>query len=376
MPHDDRPARLRLVRNAPATVGEVLRPESLAPVPEPPGSDDAPPPVPAPLPEPALPAAGASSLSYSALSQYGACGYRYYLERVLRLTAEDEPPGARGTGGLEGRTRGSIVHSLLEDLDFAAPSPPTDEAIAAAAALHGARVWPAATAEVRALVEAFAREPRVRAPRRRLGRAPRARLRLRARIGPRPRRRAAHHRRRRRPRDEGDRAVVVDYKTDRLPAAPASRSSWSATTASSAASTRWPSCGPARREVEVVHVFLERADEPVSAIYDAGRRRLARGRAARARRGHRRGPLPGLRRAAPRAVSDVPGAARAVRAPGGAHAARGPWSSGGGGVGNGGPARPAVTLRSISLLSSAPKRNAQFVSHSQSSRTITPPMAP
>jgi ATP-dependent exoDNAse (exonuclease V) beta subunit len=70
-----------------------------------------------------------TSLSYTSLAGYGRCGYRFYVERVLGLPAVDAAPagggGARERSGLE---RGTLVHSLLERLDFRRPVPPSAEA--------------------------------------------------------------------------------------------------------------------------------------------------------------------------------------------------------------------------------------------------------
>jgi ATP-dependent exoDNAse (exonuclease V) beta subunit len=72
------------------------------------------------LPEPAAsepPAA--TTLSYSALAAYGRCGYRFYLERVLGL-----PPVAGRVAGAGALERGIVVHELLERLDFRRPRLP------------------------------------------------------------------------------------------------------------------------------------------------------------------------------------------------------------------------------------------------------------
>src|SRR5205807_6537401 len=57
-----------------------------------------------------------STLSYTALALLERCGYRYYLERVLRMPEEPARSGARG--GLEARARGTLVHRLLELHDY------------------------------------------------------------------------------------------------------------------------------------------------------------------------------------------------------------------------------------------------------------------
>ena len=76
------------------------------------------------LPEPPL--HSVRRLSYSALSLFERCSYRYYAERVagMRPVAWSSVNG--GTGGLHPTETGDAVHRLLERLDLAAPSPPAD----------------------------------------------------------------------------------------------------------------------------------------------------------------------------------------------------------------------------------------------------------
>jgi ATP-dependent exoDNAse (exonuclease V) beta subunit len=74
-------------------------------------------PPPRPVPSPPVP----SSLSYSALSAYKACGYRFYVERVLGLPPVESAAGAAGAPGLNAADRGTVVHALLERLDFRRP---------------------------------------------------------------------------------------------------------------------------------------------------------------------------------------------------------------------------------------------------------------
>jgi RecB family exonuclease len=65
-------------------------------------------------------------LSYSQISDYGKCGYRFYLRRILGLPAIEAPPPDEDVyeiPSMDPRVRGSIVHRLLEDLDFANPQP-------------------------------------------------------------------------------------------------------------------------------------------------------------------------------------------------------------------------------------------------------------
>jgi ATP-dependent exoDNAse (exonuclease V) beta subunit len=144
--------RLRVALNTPATVGRVLRPESLAPAgaalpraPEPPAK--------APLPVAPGPAATVRTLSYSSLSQWGRCGYRFYLERILRLPPEEggRVPARTATGGLEPRLRGTLAHEALE------LGGPPDEAIAGAADRHGVELTAEERDDLVGMVAGFAR---------------------------------------------------------------------------------------------------------------------------------------------------------------------------------------------------------------------------
>jgi ATP-dependent exoDNAse (exonuclease V) beta subunit len=88
---------------------ERPRAVAVAPAFESPAEPSLRPPAPPPLP----------TLSYSALAAYERCGYRFYLERVLGL----EPLAGRvvGAGALE---RGLLAHEILEQLDFRVPRVP------------------------------------------------------------------------------------------------------------------------------------------------------------------------------------------------------------------------------------------------------------
>ncbi len=139
LPTSDEPVRnvawdgawVRCAVNTPATVGRVLRDESRAPA----GTRlpvAAPPPPRPPAPEPPGAPPVSRTLSYSRLAAWKACGYRYYAERVLGLPEEEPPapgPDAVATdalvaqegalpeppaSALDPRTRGSLVHAMLE----------------------------------------------------------------------------------------------------------------------------------------------------------------------------------------------------------------------------------------------------------------------
>jgi ATP-dependent helicase/nuclease subunit A len=129
------------------------------------------------IPVLARPAAAQRRLSYSSLTDYARCGYRFYLTRELGLPrvtppgeivpAAEAPPADAGepepTAGepppLDKLLRGSIVHQLLEDLDFARPAPPDDATVLALGERAGLELAPAHIADVRAQVAAFAASP-------------------------------------------------------------------------------------------------------------------------------------------------------------------------------------------------------------------------
>jgi ATP-dependent helicase/nuclease subunit A len=77
----------------------------------------------APLPEPPLPRA--RRLSFTALSTFEQCSYKYYARYLVGM--KELPVAGTGEGGLSGTEIGSIVHELLEEIDLAAPVPPDIE---------------------------------------------------------------------------------------------------------------------------------------------------------------------------------------------------------------------------------------------------------
>ncbi len=149
-------ATVRCVLNRPDTVGRALRGGSLAPaaaapavaVPQPPHPPQAPARAPAPV---------VRTLSYSSLAAWEACGYRFYLTKVLKLP--EEPVirmAAAGPGGsptLDPRVRGTLVHALLET-----PGPAAGR-VADVAAARGVALTAAEAADVARLADAFERSP-------------------------------------------------------------------------------------------------------------------------------------------------------------------------------------------------------------------------
>jgi ATP-dependent helicase/nuclease subunit A len=155
---DGRDVRVGWSRLTPATADELLpradrAPAAAAPVDV--GGDAQPELGLAALPAPrALPV---SRLSYSALEDYRRCSYRFYLERALRLPAA-EPPAAAGSlpeAGLGALLRGTLVHELLQRLDFRRPLVPSEDQVEALVERHGATARAEQLADLRAMVERF-----------------------------------------------------------------------------------------------------------------------------------------------------------------------------------------------------------------------------
>jgi len=88
-----------------------------------------------------------AAVSYTSLAELERCGYRYYLERVLRLPERRELARADGEH-LDARLRGTIVHALLESVDFAHPRPPQEGDVQALARRLRARVPATARREI------------------------------------------------------------------------------------------------------------------------------------------------------------------------------------------------------------------------------------
>jgi ATP-dependent exoDNAse (exonuclease V) beta subunit len=103
----------------------------------------------APIAEPPL--HRVRTLSYSALSLFARCSYRYYAERVVGMRPADGAGSVLGQEGLAATEIGDAVHRLLEQVDLREPAPPDPAQV---------RSWyPAATEpeleRIRALVSAY-----------------------------------------------------------------------------------------------------------------------------------------------------------------------------------------------------------------------------
>jgi ATP-dependent exoDNAse (exonuclease V) beta subunit len=207
-----------------------------------------------------------AALSYSSLGEYKRCGYRFYVERVLGLPPVDrtDGPAEREAGAetLAATDRGVLVHDLLERLDFRRPVKPTAAMISAAAQRTGlaSALSDADAGEAAALVERFAATE------------------LCARLG-----RATQVSREERfafllggalvvgaldvlAREPGGRALVVDYKTDRLEGADP-REVVDRAYATQRLVYALAALRAGAEEVVVAHVFLDGAYEPVTATF-------------------------------------------------------------------------------------------------------------
>ena len=207
-----------------------------------------------------------STLSYSSLARYAACPYRFHLERGLGLAPVQPPPHLRDAqaplAGLDPLVRGTLVHALLEELE--GTEGPAAGDVHAVAEAHEAVLEDEDVADLLSMVRAFASSA--------------LNMRLAA---------AAEVR-----REHGfafmlgadgplvngfldvlawesdGTALVVDYKSDHVEGADLE----AVVEASYAGQRRIYALACLRAgaaAVEVVHVFLERAAEPVVRRYEA-----------------------------------------------------------------------------------------------------------
>jgi len=211
-----------------------------------------------------------SRLSYSGLEAYRRCGYRFYLERALGLRPVESPlPVPAGEpapeSGISALLRGTIVHALLERLDFERPLVPSEADVTAAIEMHGLEALPADVADVRDMVERLASSEL----RERIARARRVRTELPFAFTLEVGHRSllvngvvdVHA-------DEEARTLVVDWKSDALgEREPEELTREQYSTQRLIYALAALRAGAER--VEVVHCYLERPDEPAVAVYEA-----------------------------------------------------------------------------------------------------------
>ncbi len=222
-------------------------------------------------------AATPSTLSYTSLSELERCGYRYYLERVLRLP--EDHAAARSAAehrGLEARARGTLIHRLLESLDFARPRPVSPQDVARCARELGTRVGEGERDEIARLIAAATQAPP--AARVAAARTVRREYPFAFSLGPRT------------PlvtgvidvlasEADGGR-LVLDYKSDRVGAQDDLRALVERDYAVQRLLYALAVLRDGAAAVEIVHWFLERPAEPVSVRYTALERGELEGRLA------------------------------------------------------------------------------------------------
>ena len=271
---EGREVRVRFSLCSPESIDQVLPASDRAPL-APAGEEEAAhqqpelelglPPAPRALP--------VSRLSYTGLEAYRSCGYRFYLQRALGLAPVEPAPAAGEEAaprepGMTALLRGSIVHELLERLDFRRPQLPSDEELAAAIERHGLEARPEQVADLRAMVERVAGSALCE----RIGNARAARAELPFAFTLTPPGAGGRsllvngvvdvH------VPENNSTLVVDWKSDALdgrePEEVCARSYSTQRLVYALAALR---AGAER--VEVLHCFLERPDEPARAVFEA-----------------------------------------------------------------------------------------------------------
>ena len=196
-------------------------------------------------------------LSFSALALFERCSYRYYAERVVGMRSTDERAATPGTPGLAATEIGDAVHRLLELVNLQEPLPPED----LAALVRG--WYPRATDEEVERIGAFVRSYCESELAKRVAALPDAR----------PERPFAFehdgvllHGRLDVLQLSGERALVVDYKTNSLEEGTPEEIVESDYRLQRLVYAL--ACFRAgAREVEVIYHFLERSDAVVSTVF-------------------------------------------------------------------------------------------------------------
>ena len=227
------------------------------------------------------PAPGLDTLSYSALAEYDRCSYRFYAERVLGLPGGEADAGDDVAGPTEaiepadrhrGRRRGILAHALLERLNFHRPVVASTDVVGAAAVRAGLTPvpGPAELDGLAALVRRFAESPLCA----RLGDCTEVRREQRFAfpLDDDPRHPlvvgALDVLAREADSDSGrERALVVDYKTDRLPRGVDPAAIVARDYAGQQLVYAIAALHSGAEAVEVIHCFLEAPGSPVSAHF-------------------------------------------------------------------------------------------------------------
>jgi ATP-dependent helicase/nuclease subunit A len=218
------------------------------------------PPLPALADVPAPPLHRVRRLSFSALALFERCSYRYYAERVVGMRPSDERNAAPGTTGLAATEIGDAVHRLLEVVNLQDPLPP-DDLIALVRGWYP-RVNDEELERIAGFVRSYCESDLAR--------------RVAALDGTRPERPFAFehdgvllHGRLDVLQQDGERALVLDYKTNTLeegtPEEIVEHDYRLQRLVYALACFR-----AGAQEVEVVYHFLERSDAVVSTVFERG----------------------------------------------------------------------------------------------------------
>jgi len=221
-----------------------------------------------PLVERKPPIVPSRPLSYTAISAYEECGYRFYMERVLGLARiETRQQGDGEPSAREERTaRGAAVHALLEWSQANDWQMPSEELALRHAVAEGLEVGTGLLEPVQKWISSPLRE-RITAEASRV----RAEVPLLLGVGGTVLRGSIDLLVER----EGEAPLVIDYKTDRLDGVdPAEKAGHYEIQRSIYALAVAEALGAS--EVEVAYVFLERPDDPAVIRLDSGPMAAAR----------------------------------------------------------------------------------------------------
>jgi ATP-dependent exoDNAse (exonuclease V) beta subunit len=212
------------------------------------------------------PRATLASLSYTSLAAYKRCPYRFYVERLLGVppTEVRDASGERPSGAgsvLSPTERGTVVHALLERLDFRRPVVPAADVVATA--VDGLEPTPEESEEIATLIAGFLQTETFT----RLAAAAGS-MRLEERFAFMLGGVLINGVLDAVTREPGERLLIVDYKSDRLEGrAPGELMSGAYEVQRLIYALAGLRAGAA--VVEVRHLFLDRPHEPVTAVFVA-----------------------------------------------------------------------------------------------------------
>lgn len=213
------------------------------------------------------------TMSYSSLAELDRCGYRFYLERVLRM------PERRGVarsqereGGLDPRVRGTIVHALMETVDFSRPLAPSVAEVERLAQSMGFDVEGRHLEEMASLVQGALRSE----PARRLAAAASPQRELPFAFSLAPREPLVNGVLDVIAQESDGTTLIVDYKSDRLESGEEPELVTRRDYALQRVVYALAAIEQGAREVEIAHWFLERPERLAAARYRSDQRQQLR----------------------------------------------------------------------------------------------------